>query len=188
MLDKKTGIATLTSANDSSSAWSMIGGAKKSDDARWFKEQLGICYPKYPDRIKWFKKNAEIFRKVDKRTSKLLAKQHDCQLKECYHNAWKADVTGRYRYFEGYVISDNIPLAMAHSWLVDKNKGTVIDPTLILDVNYDDGKPIRNRLGDKYVGVEIPREWLNKTCFKLERTGDFMDMYSGEEVQDEKEE
>ena len=62
----------------------------------------------------------------------------------------------------------------AHSWLVD-SKGNVIDPTLIIDVPKDKyGKVIKNRCGDYYIGIEIPRDWLNKIAFKLERTGDFM--------------
>jgi hypothetical protein len=164
----------------------MIGGVQeRDDDTRWVDKEIGHCYPNYPKNMKWFRKNAEIFSKVDKKTSKHLAKKYDCKLKECYYNSWKCDVIGKYRYFEGYVDSPVPTLSLAHSWLVD-DKGNVIDTTLILDVDYSDGKPIRNRTGRKYVGIEIPREWLNKKCFKLGRTGDFMDLYSEEGVENEK--
>ena len=182
MLKKQSRDRNPDHRNECDSVHSLIGGVQeRDDDTRWVDKNIGICYPWYPTHMNWFVKNAEIFTKVNKKTSKILAEKHDCKIKECYKNAWECDVMGKYRYFEGYAVSQNIPLALHHAWLVDK-KGTVIDPTLILDVSYDDGKPIRNRTAKKYVGVEIPRHWINKTAFKLERTGDFMDMYSGEEV------
>ena len=135
------------------------------------------CYPSLPVDWYWFCNHAKIFRKVDKKTSKELSERHECKPKECYHNTWTSDITGRYRYFEGYVRSLGLPLMTAHSWLVD-SKGNVIDPTLIIDIPKDKyGKAIKNRCGDVYIGIEMPRDWINKTAFKLKRTGDFMELY-----------
>ena len=123
--------------------------------------------PDLPVHWDWFCDNAELFSKVDKKTSKEISEKNDCELKACYHNTWKSDIRGKYRYFEGHVNSQRLPLMTAHSWLVD-SKGNVIDPTLIIDVKID-GKEMKNRCGDYYIGIEIPRDWLNKTVRKLLR-------------------
>ena len=119
----------------------------------------------------WFYDNAKGFRNVDKKTSKELSKKYNCKVCECYHNTFISDFRGRYRYFEGYVIDNNLP-TMAHSWLVDRSSGKVIDPTLIIDV----GEMV-NRCGDCYFGIEIPRDWLKKTALELGRTGPFITEY-----------
>jgi len=177
---RKAGVATLNSARALGSAHTGSEEAKEAmipivPEKQEIMELMDApCYPELLVNWDWFCDNAELFRKVDKKTSKEISEKNDCELKACYHNTWKSDIRGKYRYFEGYVNSQRLPLMTAHSWLVD-SKGNVIDPTLIIDVPKDKyGKAMKNRCGDYYIGIEIPRDWLNKTAFKLERTGDFM--------------
>lgn len=138
----------------------------------------------------WFCENAEKFDKVDKHASKEMADKYNCEVKSCYYNVFNADIMGKYRYFEGYVIDNNLPLAVQHCWLVDRN-GIVVDPTLIIpvDIDLEDGskKHLEDRTGDTYIGVEIPREWVNKTAFKLERTGDFINEWFAKDIKEKKE-
>ena len=120
------------------------------------------CHPE-PIDWEWFCKNARLFDKVDEFTSEELAEKYGCQIKQCYYNTWKVDVIGKYTYYEGYVIRDDLPLRLAHSWLVD-NDNRVIDPTLGLRQDY----------GNMYLGIAMDRNWLNTIAFKLKRTGDFL--------------
>ena len=113
----------------------------------------------------WFLSKSETFNTVDLGLSRKLQKLNQCKKKQCYYNAWKSDITGHYRYFEGFVISDDLPISLEHSWLV--KDGVVIDPTLI----------IGNRLGDEYFGIEIKRGWLNKHVLDTETTGGFLTDY-----------
>lgn len=49
--------------------------------------------------------------------------------KECYHNAYLLALSNpRLIYCEGYAVSGNVPLPVAHAWCIDE-KGNVIDPT-----------------------------------------------------------
>ena len=120
------------------------------------------CQPE-PIDWEWFCKNSRLFDRVDSSTSEDLVEKYGCKSKQCYYNTWKVDVIGRYTYYEGYVIRDDIPLRLAHSWLVD-NEGRVIDPTLAVREDY----------GNTYIGIAMNRDWLNRIAFKLKRTGDFL--------------
>ncbi len=140
--------------------------------------------------LKWFTDNAEHFTDVDIDTSHTESREHDCQVKSCYHNCWKVIACGNLknlRYFEGYVWSKRVPIPLEHSWLVD-SKGKVIDPTLIItgELAYKQmKKEYRNierkhyvddkkRFGDEYYGVEFPIQYLNKLVFKHKKTGGFL--------------
>ena len=93
------------------------------------------------------------------------------EMKECFHNCWKADVGGKYDYYEGWCFSGVLPVA--HAWLVDSN-GHVIDPTLIIDVEgkyAGDDYQFKDRVQKSdYVGIYIPRE---KVLLE-ERSGSFL--------------
>ena len=121
------------------------------------------CHPE-PIDWDWFCNNAKLFTEVNKKTSVSLAERHGCKMKECYYNTWKVDIIGEYTYYEGYAIRNDLSLNLAHSWLTDQ-MNRVIDPTLAVSpAGY----------ADRYVGVSIDRDWLNKIAFKLKRTGDFL--------------
>ena len=117
------------------------------------------------DAYRWFVHHSKVFRDVDLITSKKLIDRYRCIPKHCYQNCFHADITGEHYYYEGYVIAKESPyIAMAHSWLVKKDNYQVIDVTL----------PTVNHSGAAYIGVEIPRDIVNKLAFKLEVTGDFL--------------
>ena len=117
------------------------------------------------DATRWFEDEAEVFRNVDMETSKKLIERYRCIPKHCYQNCFHADITGDFLYYEGYVIVKENPfLVIAHSWLVAKDNGDVIDVTL----------PTIDNVGEAYIGVEIPRAIINRLAFKLEVTGDFL--------------
>ena len=123
------------------------------------------CHPE-PIDWDWFCKNSRLFERIDYSTSEELAVKHGCTIKHCYYNTWKVDVLGRYTYYEGYAIRDDIPLRLAHSWLVD-DQARVIDPTLAVREDRED-------YANQYIGIAMDRDWLNKIAFKLKRTGDFL--------------
>ena len=120
------------------------------------------CHPE-PIDWEWFCKNSRLFDRVDTSTSEDLVEKYGCKMKQCYYNTWKVDVPGKYTYYEGYAIRDDLPLRLAHSWLVD-NDNRVIDPTL----------GVREDYANQYIGIAIDRTWLNTIAFKLKRTGDFL--------------
>jgi len=120
------------------------------------------CHPE-PIDWEWFCKNARLFDKIDTSTSEDLVEKYGCKIKECYYNTWKVDISGKYTYYEGYAIRDDLPLRLAHSWLVDRHN-RVIDPTLGVSDNY----------AKQYIGIAMDRIWLNTIAFKLKRTGDFL--------------
>jgi hypothetical protein len=118
----------------------------------------------------WLMENTKLFTKINKNESHRVRSRCDGKVKECYYNCWKAlSLNQHYRYYEGYVNSKRIPIPLEHSWLVNK-KNEVIDPTLIIDVD----KKIKNRLGDEYLGVEIPREYAYKKGFKTKKSGPYI--------------
>ena len=107
-------------------------------------------------------------------------------IKECYHNCFNADVGGRYDYYEGWCFGNVLPVQ--HCWLVDR--GHVIDPTLIMDVTLNEDTPsghnqyhFQDRVQKAdYVGVRIPRKWLNAKVLKEGRTGGFLAEYLQEQL------
>ncbi|NIS95434.1 MAG: hypothetical protein GTN97_05905 [Nitrosopumilaceae archaeon] len=135
--------------------------------------------------LKWFLKNAQSFTKVDLKKSEEVSVKTDSQIKMCYHNCWKALLDYRkFRYFEGFVWSKELPLPLEHSWLVD-TKGRVIDPTLIINAQetarqmkkkygIEDHFKRQFRIGDEYLGIEFPYKKLNKLVFQYKRTGSFL--------------
>ncbi len=115
--------------------------------------------------IEWFENKAKVFNNVDLKTSKDLIERYECKPKHCYENCFHADITGKFLYYEGYVISKHLPIAaIGHSWLVAKDNGDVIDVTL----------PCVDHIGETYIGIGIPRDEVNRLGFKLEVTGDFL--------------
>lgn len=137
----------------------------------------------------WFITKSEHFNlaQVNRRLSKATSIRVDAQIKECYHNTWRASLEDfTLRYFEGFVWNKNLPIPIEHSWLVTlENK--VVDPTLILsnmivrkqlkEKGYDGHKHFHNRLGDEYMGVHIPTRTLNQFVFKTKATGGFLIEY-----------
>ncbi len=116
---------------------------------------------------KWILDNGESFTKIDKVLSMKLSKMNDCKIKECYRNALMSDLTGKYRFFEGWIWSKQIPIMIEHAWLVDGNK--VIDPTMIIS---PDG---RDRVKDmEWFGVELPRKFVQDKTFKSKVTDSWL--------------
>ncbi len=126
------------------------------------------------DANRWFENKAEVFKNVDLKTSKDLIERYRCIPKHCYANCFHSDITGNFFYYEGYVLSKENPyIAIAHSWLVAKDNGDVIDVTL----------PCVDHIGETYIGIGIPRHEVNRLGFKLEVTGDFLFyMYAKENI------
>jgi hypothetical protein len=173
---RKAGVAILNSAGTLGSAHTGSEESKSGYDTHCAKKQE--IMEKMDATIignlavdwNWFCDNAELFNKVDWKRSYEISGLNDCMPKECYYNAWKCDVGGRYDYYEGVSRDPNLPVLIAHSWLVDKNTGEVIDPTFVIH------KEERKDL--EWIGVKIDRQWLNMTCMKFKRTGDFIKQWS----------
>ena len=139
---------------------------------------------------KWFIENADHFhfKDVNIELSQKLADEIDAKIKQCYHNSFLGMLTRiGYTYYEGFTWSKRIPLAIEHSWLVKDNK--VVDPTLIIN-GEKLGNQIRKlmpssnkksaseagtragaRVGDEYMGVCIPNEFVRKLVLKNGYTG-----------------
>ncbi len=115
----------------------------------------------------WFQKDCKVFHEVDNIKSKDVAKRNNAKLKQCYYNSFRGFSEPGMKYYEGYVWSASCPIPLEHSWLV--KDGKVIDPTLILDTKYSN-----DRLGDEYVGIEIPRDFLLSRCVKTMKSGPFL--------------
>jgi len=151
----------------------------KKNSAIWFIEQEAkLSKGKVRDYKLWLLKNFKMYTKVNVKESKKISKRTSSGVKQCYYNCWRALSCGDYRYFEGYVTSKDVPIPLEHAWLINK-KNEVIDPTLIINVT-----KIKNRLGDEYLGLEIPVEYCYKKGFKLKKSGPyildyFMDNQSG---------
>ncbi len=134
------------------------------------KESYGYKYHK------WFKENAVLFEQVDKLRSELISIKHHCQIKQCYRNAWvTATSDSSLKYYEGFVISNNCPVRLEHSWVV-KN-GIVIDPTLIIRV-----EGMKERIGQEYYGIHIPTDYVRKKAFQTGKSGAYILDYYGERI------
>ena len=122
---------------------------------------------------KWFIENSDHFKIVNKEASKDMAIKYHSKIQSCYYNCGMiAMFHSQYKYYEGYVWSNRIPIPLEHSWLVDSNQ-TVIDPTLILDAKFRRQK-ITNRTGDEYMGVHLPTNDLRKFILKNKISGPFI--------------
>ena len=91
-------------------------------------------------------RNGKEFTEVDTATSRKLKKEYHCKLGQCYYNAQKIMLEyshSNYDYYEGWV-AYIIPIE--HGWLVDKDTGLVVDPTM---------SKVKKK-GD-YFGIKIPR-------------------------------
>jgi hypothetical protein len=143
-----------------------------------YQEMLMNCEGLHGKYHKWFWNKAKTFKEVDKEISKQLMTQYKAQVKACYRNcslivAMRDDVD----YYQGYVISQRLPIPLEHAFLVKNNN--VIDPTLAIDVKDD-----KDRYGDEYYGVRIPKEYIMKWMFD-KKTMDSMyafHLYEREEV------
>lgn len=122
---------------------------------------------------KWLLNNFKYFTKVDVKESKRLSE--NAQVKRCYHNCFNEMTDSRFKYFEGYTWTEEIPIPLEHCWLVKDDQ--VIDPTLAINV-----KNITNRLGDEYLGVEIPKDFVFKKAVKVKKSGPFIFDYYNEVV------
>jgi len=123
---------------------------------------------------KWFKENAVLFEQVDRKQSELLSLKHDCQIKQCYLNVWRAVIEDHsLQYYEGFVISNSCPVPLEHAWAV-KN-GKVIDPTLIIRI-----KEVSDRIGSEYYGIHLPTDYVTKRALKTKRSGAYILDYFGE--------
>jgi len=135
--------------------------------------------------LTWFLKNSEQFKDVNKKLSEKVSLQVDAQIKECYHNTWKASWNRKYKYYEGFLWSHNVPFPIEHSWLTSYNK--IIDPTMIIPM-YEVKKQLKKYHGIKdyvgrgdfddydyeYAGIHIPTDILNKFVMKKKKTGGFL--------------
>src|SRR3990172_11011531 len=122
------------------------------------------------DYKKWLLDNFKYFIKVNIEESKQVSKESYAEIKHCYHNCFRVLTDKNYRYFEGFTWNKRIPIPLEHSWLVINDQ--VIDPTLIINVNN-----IKDRLGDEYIGVEIPADFVLANAIKTKRTGPFLFNY-----------
>lgn len=139
---------------------------------------------------KWFLDKAQVFNRVDKQQSEFLSKKIQAEIKNCYYNSWRvANTDFSLNYYEGFVIDEELPIPIEHSWLVD-SRGFVIDPTLIISGDrfkkqmkkYGGGeKDGSNRLGSEYFGVKFTNEQVNKFAIETKKTGSYLYLLFKEE-------
>lgn len=143
------------------------------------------------DFKEWFYKNSKTFTTVDEKLSEKLSLINNCQIKDCYRNAW-ISCLGRseLKYYEGFIMTCGIPIQ--HAWLVNAD-GMVIDPTLIINgermkeqllKNYKikESSNKKSRLSEEYFGLEIPIDFVNKMSFKHKITGEWVFRYYYEKI------
>lgn len=140
---------------------------------------------------RWFLDNAKTFKRVDKELSNKFSEKIQAQIKNCYYNSWRvANTDFTLDYYEGFVIDNELPIPIEHSWLVDK-RGFVIDPTLIISgerfrkqmKKYGGGeKDGVNRIGTEYFGVKFTNEQINKFAIETKRTGSYLYLLFKEET------
>jgi hypothetical protein len=82
--------------------------------------------------------------------------------KECYRNSALTVIRkpDKYDYVEGYYASPDLPIKIEHAWLVDKETGKVVDPTLgwrpkaaYHGVRFDRKFVIRKMVKNGYYGI-----------------------------------
>lgn len=90
------------------------------------------------------------FNEVDTVQSRRLKKEFHCKLGQCYYNAQKIMIQYPmcYRYYEGWV---GYIIPLEHGWLVDRNTGLVVDPTMS-----------RVKKKGDYFGISIPKKFINE--------------------------
>lgn len=85
--------------------------------------------------------------------------------KECFMNAAHLVIQGEdlYDYAEGYMISAGVPFPIHHAWAIDKETGSVVDPT----VGWDPSA--------RYIGIRMDKVQLSAQLLKNKVYGVFLD-------------
>ena len=133
---------------------------------------------------KWFLENSKLYSVVNEKLSKKVSENVNAEIKNCYYNCWKAlNLSHSFDYCEGYAISNDLPIPIEHSWLLDSS-GRVVDPTLIisglklqkqLKKYHQDSRPDRpSRLGSEYYGIKYKRQQVNEFALKTKKAGCFL--------------
>jgi len=141
---------------------------------------------------KWFLSKAKLYTTVNEKLSKQISENINAEIKNCYYNCWKAlNESHSFDYCEGFAISNDLPIPIEHSWLLDSS-GRVIDPTLIIsgselqkqlkkyDQDIRSDRP--NRLGSEYYGIKYKRQQVNNLALKTKKAGCFLYHLFTEEV------
>jgi len=140
---------------------------------------------------KWFLDKAKLYTVVNEELSKKVSDNINAKIKECYHNCWNAVNTfPDLEYCEGYSFSEDLPIAIEHSWLLNSG-GKVIDPTLVINgkklqtqlKKYGADPPIdrERRIGSEYLGIKYTLKQLNRFALKTKKTGSFLYLLYKEE-------
>ena len=125
----------------------------------------------YGSYHQWLKKNGKCFtlkrgHKYSKRIKDKL-ESVEAHPSGCYGNSIRAtihDYDKELQYYEGYYISEGVPIPLEHAWTVDRNTGKVVDATII--GVWDKKKEHKNYGEVNYFGVPIPNEYVMAQSLK----------------------
>ena len=99
--------------------------------------------------------------------------------RECYANATHMMLRNsrKYDYVEGFYASNHLPMPIEHAWLVEKNTGHVVDPTLgwqptarYMGVAYPKEFVMKKMLKNKYYGIHSDGNMVNDVVLGITRT------------------
>ena len=116
---------------------------------------------------KWVLKNGKSFNKINPKINKL--ENASNSQRQCYYNSQMLALSGKFEYYEGWYVTENINLPLEHGWNV--LNGKVIDVTS------------HNRFNvDEYFGIKIPINYIRKMILKTGYSDGFLGRYYYDEI------
>lgn len=92
------------------------------------KSQISILSGNQKKYYEWILEKGKFFTQVNAELSKTMAKRIDAKPKECFFNGQTIALRTELDYYEGYYITEGIPIHLEHGFNLDHN-GLVVDAT-----------------------------------------------------------
>jgi len=137
-----------------------------------------LSSPTQKHYYKWLLDNLEYFTIRDTKTEDRLLSTAPFTIEpqQCFYNSQLLSVIKGYSYYEGWYLTDLLPVPLEHGFLVSNDK--VIDVTSRLLEKKNIAKPG----AVEYAGIHIPRDFIASYVLNHKKTSNLLYLYYCKEV------